>query len=137
MKLRLSRESFPSNATIGKLYVNGAYECATLEDEDRKLELGGVKVYGRTCIPRGHYDVVITYSNRFKRELPLLMRVPQFDGIRIHPGNTHEDTDGCILLGVLNEKGDRLVMSRTTFNGFYTRLEHAIGRGEAVTMDVE
>lgn len=137
MKLRLIRESFPQNATIGKLYVNGKYECSTLEDEDRKLEEGGEKVYGRTCIPRGHYDVIITYSHRFKRELPLVCDVPQFEGIRIHPGNGPEHTDGCILVGTLNDAGNRLIMSRIAFDGLFTRMEHAVDRGESITLDVE
>ena len=137
MKLRIIRESFPANATIGKLYVNGKYECATLEDEDRKLEEGGEKVYGRTCIPRGHYDVLITYSNRFKRELPLVHYVPQFEGIRIHPGNGPEHTEGCILVGSLNEAGNRLVMSRISFNALFTKMEFALERGESITLDVE
>jgi hypothetical protein len=71
----------------------------TLEDTDRKLEEGGEKVAGQTCIPRGRYRITLTMSNRFKRILPLLNDVPQFSEIRIHAGNTPADTEGCIIVG--------------------------------------
>ena len=99
MKLLLLRDHFTNSTTLGKLYVNGIFQCYTLEDKDRELEKGNEKLYGETAIPRGSYQVIIDYSNRFKRELPRLKDVPQFEGIRIHPGNTHEDTHGCILVG--------------------------------------
>lgn len=91
-----NKESF----TPGKLYYNGLFLCYTCEDLDRKLEDGGLKVKTRTAIPRGIYNVVISLSNRFKKLLPELLRVPQFVGIRIHSGNTAEDSEGCILVGM-------------------------------------
>jgi hypothetical protein len=41
----------------------------------------------------------MSYSNRFQRKLPEILKVPFFTGIRIHAGNTAENTDGCILVG--------------------------------------
>ena len=53
----------------------------------------------QTAIPLGRYRLSITPSARFKEDLPLLADVPGFEGIRIHAGNTHEDTEGCLLVG--------------------------------------
>jgi len=93
------------NFTMGELFLNGKKFCNTLEDQIRDLnydgdlsDAGEVKVYGKTAIPRGTYKVQITMSNRFKKELPLLLNVAGFEGIRIHGGNTVEDTLGCILV---------------------------------------
>jgi hypothetical protein len=106
IKLKLIRDTFTDNTTIGKLYVNGEYFCETLEDKDRGLhhdlsveENIRLKVYGETCIPYGKYKVIVTPSVRLKRTLPLLVNVEGFQGIRIHKGNSKKDTLGCIILG--------------------------------------
>ena len=106
MELTLLRKTLTDNSTIGELSVDNTILCYTLEDKDRLLtsDMGteailAAKIYGKTCIPYGRYEVAITYSNRFKKYLPLLMGVSGFDGIRIHSGNTDADTLGCILLG--------------------------------------
>ena len=92
--------------TIGKMYINGTYFCDTLEDTDRGLTqemnldiIDKIKVYGKTAIPTGRYRVELTKSKKFGRVLPLLYNVKGFEGIRIHRGNTDEDTLGCILVG--------------------------------------
>ena len=104
MKLRLERIFKGENYTIGRLYIDDIYFCDTLEDTVRSIDETG-KVYGKTAIPSGKYNVVMSMSNRFKRVLPLLQTVPHFEGIRIHAGNTHEDTHGCILVGKNTEIG--------------------------------
>ncbi len=102
MKLELKRLYFKETYTIGKLYVDGVYQCDTLEDTHRP---DGDKVYSETCIPEGAYQVIINMSNRFKKLMPLLLNVPGFEGIRIHSGNTAADTSGCILVGQNKIKG--------------------------------
>ncbi len=94
MNLKLLRKTFTEESTIGVLSVNGTAECFTLEDKVR-----AVKIPGKTAIPAGIYEVTITFSDRFQKPLPLLLNVPNFAGIRIHPGNTAADTEGCILVG--------------------------------------
>lgn len=100
MKLTLKRIFLGKSYTIGKLYIDGEYFSDTLEDAVRDE-----KVYGETAIPIGTYKVTITLSSRFRRWLPLLHDVPNFEGVRIHRGNTPEDTHGCILVGQNKIKG--------------------------------
>ena len=105
MNLTLKRLNLTPNYTEGELYVNGVYFCKTLEDTNRDLNKSGQfdnnekKVYGETCIPYGKYKVILSYSPKFKRELPEILEVPDFQGIRIHRGNKISDTLGCILCG--------------------------------------
>lgn len=100
MTLILERVYKKPAYTIGKLYINDLYFCDTLEDVVRDIAADGSgKVYGATAIPAGQYEVKLTYSPRFKRVLPLLCNVPFFTGVRIHAGNTANDTEGCILVG--------------------------------------
>lgn len=135
MKLILHRQIFSDKSSVGTLYVNGLKECHTLEDRDRHLEDGGEKVYGETAIPRNTYKVVITYSNRFKQPMPLLVDVPQFEGIRIHPGNTDQNTEGCILVGV-GIGNDRLYNSRQAYERLFNKLEAAEALGEEITIEI-
>lgn len=99
LELKLVRLIMGAASTLGKFYIDGKYYGVTCEDKDRELEAGGVKIAKQTAIPRGRYRVVVTFSNRFQKMLPLLEDVPGFTGVRIHGGNTHEDTEGYILLG--------------------------------------
>ena len=122
MNIELRRKVFTSNSTIGELFLNGKLECFSLEDRVRPP---GVKVPGQTAIPEGTYEVVITLSNRFKRNLPLLLNVPDFEGIRIHTGNTAFDTEGCILLGA-TKQADMILNSRIAFNSFFAKIQTAL-----------
>ena len=130
MKLKLIRTWYADTYTIGKLYIDGVYFADTLEDKNRDVDKNGIfnngekKVYGKTCIPFGTYKVILSMSSKFKKILPLLLNVPQFDGIRIHPGNTDEDSSGCILVGINDTKG-RISKSTITFNSLMTKLSKA------------
>lgn len=142
MKLRLERKYKKERYTIGKLYINGKPFCETLEDKDRGLkkempeeQLRKMKVKGETAIPSGTYNVIITYSPKYKKPMPLLLGVPAYEGVRIHSGNTHKDTEGCILVGENKEVG-KVLNSRYTFNKLFTKLQAAIDRGETVTLDI-
>lgn len=125
MKLDLKRKSFTDNSTIGELSIDGAFECFTLEDVVRD----GEKVYGKTAIPAGTYQVVVTHSPRFGKELPLLVDVPGFEGVRIHTGNTATDTEGCILVGNGTET-DRITGSRAAFDALFAKIQAALGTQE-------
>lgn len=131
MNLLILRKSQTDRSTIGKLYVDGQFECFTLEDVPR-----AVKVAGQTCIPPGVYPVKITYSPRFKRDLPLLMDVPGFEGVRIHTGNTDKDTEGCILVGK-TAGVDIIWQSQLAFNALFPKIKAAQERGEEVKMEIQ
>lgn len=100
MKIKVDRIYKGESYTIGKMYLNGEYFCDTLEDAIRP-----VKIPNETAIPAGIYKVEVTYSPRFKRNLPLLVDVPNYTGIRIHNGSNKDHTSGCILVGFNTSKG--------------------------------
>ena len=142
MELRLERKYRNNNYCIDKLYINGKYFSDVLEDPDRGLtdtmsleEIKKIKIKGNTCIPYGTYNITITYSPRFKKNLPLLNNVKGFDGIRIHSGNTPQDTEGCLLLGLNKVKG-RVVDSKVTVNKFIDIVQEALNKGEKVTITI-
>ena len=142
MELRLERKYRSSKYCIDKLYINGKYFSDALEDPDRGLtdsmsleEIKKIKVKGNTCIPYGTYNVTITYSPRFKKNLPLINNVKGFEGIRIHSGNTPQDTEGCLLLGFNRVKG-QVVDSRVTVSKFITQIQQALNKGEKVIMTI-
>lgn len=130
MKLDLERVWKDDKCSIGVLSIDGVSECFTMEDVERD-----VKIHGETAIPHGTYSVIVSYSQRFKRELPLLVAVPNFTGIRIHPGNTAEDTDGCILPG-RTKTADAVQQSRVAFEALFGKITVAIERGEEVAITV-
>lgn len=132
MKLVLTRLQLDPDVTIGRLTVDGQWSCWVCEDAVRPP---GVKVYGRTAIPYGSYRIDITMSARFKRPLPLLLDVPMFSGIRVHPGNTAADTEGCLLPG-LDRLPKGVGRSRLAFDQLQAQLVQAKARGESITIDI-
>jgi hypothetical protein len=132
MKLTLNRKWFTDKSTIGILYVDDKFFCYTLEDVVRPA---GEKVYGKTAIPWGTYKVALTFSNRFETELPLLIAVPYFVGVRIHAGNTAGDTEGCILVGDSHTK-DFVGTSRAALGRLMGLLKEARNREEEVTITI-
>lgn len=131
MEILLQRVAKKDKYTIGKLYINDQYFCDTLEDTDRGLtqsmteqQIKSKKVYGETAIPTGTYRIIISYSNRFKKQMPLLLNVPGFSGIRIHTGNTEKDSLGCILVGK-NKAVGKVLESRDTYNKLFSVLQKA------------
>lgn len=130
MLLTLKRTYKGSKYTIGKLYINKEYFCDTLEDAIRKE-----KIYAETAIPFGKYEVTISYSPRFKKNLPLLLNVPGFEGVRIHSGNTKDDTEGCILVGFNKEKG-KVLDSRVTFTRLMNKIKPMFEMKEKIELEI-
>lgn len=135
MELKLNRIFLGSSATIGELLVNDKHLCDTLEDRVRPE---GEKVYGKTAILEGTYEVKLTHSPRFKKILPEILNVPNFSGIRIHTGNSSKDTEGCILVGTWDgEKEDWVGNSRIAFDELMSLLEEATNNKEKITITVK
>lgn len=134
MELTLNRIFLGSSATIGELYIDKKYIADTLEDRVRPE---GEKVYGKTAIPEGTYEMVLSYSPRFKKILPEILNVPNFTGIRIHCGNSSADSSGCILVGTWDgEKEDWVSDSKIAFNKLMSLLEEATNNKEKVTITI-
>ena len=85
----LIREKRTETAILGSLYLNGAFICYTLENSAK-------------AIPAGLYSIENSKSPKFGRELPLLFsdKVPSRRGVRIHAGNTYQDSAACVLVGM-------------------------------------
>ncbi len=143
MKLQLKRIFKGGDYTIGKLYVDGVYQCDTIEDVVRELPATcpntprGIacackeKVYAETAIPAGTYRVTMEYSPRFKRKLPYLHEVPHFLGILIHNGTDHQHSAGCIIVGKNKVKG-KVLESRATLDALIAR----IGKEKSIIMQI-
>lgn len=138
--LALDRFQCGQNGTLGKLSINGEFFCYTLEDIDRQMEDGGEKVPGDTCIPRGMYEIIVNYSQRFRRDMPLLLNVPDFSGIRIHNGSFVADTEGCLLVGskyATQADGSLILLnSKATFAKLYDVLDASYDRGQRIVIRV-
>jgi hypothetical protein len=150
MKITVKRELFSDTETLGTMYINDKFFSYTLEDFDRKLksnqsstEIAHKKIFGITAIPSGDYRIILSLSTRFKRLMPEVLGVKGFAGIRIHGGNTHENTDGCILVAK-----NRYVDKLSTFGKIRNwiqgtmevqlikQIQKAINNNELVTLSI-
>ena len=140
MKLKLVRRWYTNKSTIGELYIGESENsfCFTLEDalpqiaidihlvwnKTNAASVRQLKKHGETAIPFGEYEVALTWSNKFKRFMPLIMNVPLYEGVRIHSGNRPEDTEGCLLVGKIRGE-DFVGRSREAFGELFPLLEVA------------
>lgn len=117
MEIVVKRYEEQTLRTFGKMYIDGIEIADTLEDTDRHLEdylpdikkLKSAKIYSKTAIPRGTYNVINYYWAKHKAMYPHIQKVPGFEGILIHGGVTEDHTEGCILVGT--RKGNQLLNS--------------------------
>ena len=122
--LTLTRIAKRADYTIGRLEdENGVKICDTLEPTWRDFKGGELKVPRKSAVPEGTYPVVVTKSKKFGKYLPLLVGVPGFEGVRIHSGNTVNDTEGCILVGQNLIKG-KVLLSRLTLEKLMRLIEN-------------
>jgi hypothetical protein len=131
MTIRILREPTLNETTLGVVMVDGVFRCFSLEDAVRE-----VKVPGETAIPAGRYRVALTHSPKFGRVLPEVLDVPGFTGVRLHPGNSNADTDGCVLLGY-QRKGAFIEQSRLACDKVQEQISAAAARGEQCWLLIE
>lgn len=131
MNLELVRYAYGADSTLGKLYVDEAFECFILEDERRD-----VKVPGKTCIPPGRYEILLRnegpmnerYRDRYDFHEGMLwfQDVENFTYIYFHTGNKEEHTDGCPLTGqmpvILPDGEFEIARSRAAYVPFYKKV---------------
>jgi len=133
MKVLFDRAWKKDAYTISRVFIDGQRFGECLEDKDRGLtqdmseeEIKRIKVYGKTAIPSGKYIVKMTYSPKYGRDMPEIMNVKGYSGIRIHSGNKADDSLGCPLLG-RNTKVGMVTESRKACKEFERRLKEAGG----------
>ena len=146
MIIDLIRTQFGSDATNGMIFLDGVFECFSLEDEYREQ-----KIKGETCIPEGSYEVVLRkeggfherYSSRysFHKGMLWVKSVPNFEWILFHLGNTDENTAGCILVGDTQQdldvsKDGFIGSSGNAYKKFYPKVAEVLENGEEVTLNV-
>jgi hypothetical protein len=142
MELYLKRDTFTETSTTGRLLIDGQFECFILEDRDRGLtdtmplaEIVATKIYGKTAIPYGRYEVDWTMSARFKVFMPILLNVKGYSGIRIHKGNTEIDSLGCLLCG--RKRANNIITESTAAtNLLYTKIQTAKSRKEKIFITI-
>jgi hypothetical protein len=160
--LILTRDIFGPDATLGRLAIEYAdlahdgrrwvtnrnpgralHYCYVCEDEDRGLDAADPtslarKVRTDTAIPVGEYEVRITPSPKYGRDMMRLIAVPAYEGVLIHAGNDEADTAGCLLPG-LGRDAERMTVSRSTVavDWIFARVRECAARGEAVRIRIE
>lgn len=128
MRIRIERKWPKADYIIGRLYIDGEYICNSLEPPWKNNER-------YTAIPPGIYEVIMNYSPKFKRVLPLLMNVPNRSSIRIHRGNKVQDTLGCLLCGENTKVG--MVLNSTKYEEKICKLiSEAKARREIVAIQI-
>lgn len=140
MKIRIERDAVTEAFTAGKMFVDGEFQCFTLEDPVREKEGVPVeqwKLKGETAIPKGNYKLVVAESPRFKKELPRLVDVPGFEGVLIHSGNSVADTEGCILVGIARDLHKGVVtQSRDAMAALFNKIKSALAEGRTVEVEI-
>lgn len=152
-ELKVTRNWKKDAYTVGRFFVDGKYWCNTLEDKDRDLHssmpissIRAKKVYGETAIPRGQYQIELSYSQKFAPRtwakkygglVPEIKNVKGYSGVRIHPLNTAKDSLGCIGLGENRTKGRIDNSTKWYYKLMDEILMPAYKAGETVTIDIQ
>lgn len=140
MKLEVKRYNSQDDFTQGLLFIDGKFECYTIEDEQRTL-----KVWGETAIPNGVYQIKLRTEGRFHQNYAKkfalfhkgmlhVTNVPGFEYILIHIGNDDDDTAGCLLVG-RGAGYDSLIESTIAYESLYKKVVHELMKGNMVFIE--
>ena len=151
MKLKIWRKWPKKDYTIGVFYISGKRLCNSLEDTDRGLvqsmptgKINQLKTWGKTAIPKGTYKVILSVSPKFSNRswakkydglIPEILGVKGFSGVRIHPGNTAGDTDGCPIPGDNTAVG-KVTNSTKRYYELMGALMPVWEKGEEITIEI-
>jgi hypothetical protein len=138
MHLTMFREPSQGGATLSKLFHGLEFVCDVLEDEVRELPgvpVSGWKIHGVTAIPHGTYQITLEFSQRFGPDTITLLKVPGYQYIRGHAGNTSADTEGCLLFGTRNS-ACTVARSRDALAYVKRMVQAALQRGERVDIEI-
>ena len=137
MQIKVIRSVFTDTTTLGQMLVNDSFFAYTLEDTNRNLNGDcSKKVQNETCIDAGTYNVVVNHSAHFNKDLPQILNVPCFEGIRIHGGNTAKDTEGCILIGAKTNHIDWIGECGQKVLEIISLIRNAADNNESVTIEI-
>ena len=139
MELQVIRNVMGPEATEGQMLVDGVNECVTLEPVVREIPgqpVADWKIDGVTAIPAGTYPVTVSMSEHLGYVTPLLENIEDFDGVRIHIGNTHTNTEGCILVGQAIDGADFIGDSHAAFEPLLAKIQTALANCEEVNITV-
>lgn len=140
--MRLSLQRQPSNevCTIGAIYVNGTWECFTLEPPVREIPGQPVetwKIPGHTAYPAGTYRLSIRHSADLGGDRIHIEDVPGFSEVMIHEGNWVKNTKGCTLAARDHVAGtDAIENSRVAVAALQSKVKQALAAGEPCTIQV-
>ncbi len=142
MELRLTTKHLGEHFTIGELTIDSApgHSWSIMEDKDRGLnqnmllpEIERLKVFGETAIPYGRYEVIVSRSKRFKVDLPEILNVKGFGGVRMHVGNYPKDTEGCLLVGKgIDIAHEMITGSKIGFGEVFEMIEAAFKNNQKI-----
>jgi len=146
VKLTVIRTQFGKDATNGMLFIDGVFECYTLEDQYQ-----AVKVMHETCIPEGTYDINFRktggfhakYTERYKNAhygMLHIQDVPNFTYILIHTGNSDEHTSGCLIVGETQQdldisKDGFIGSSAVAYKKMYAKVAGQLLQGKKVSIE--
>ena len=143
LKIFVERKYYKEEYTIGNMFIDGKWFCNTLEDKDRGLSQSlslsqnkKLKVYGKTAIPKGVYDIEIHFWSKYRINVPLLKDVPAFTGILIHNGKDQNSTLGCILVGLNTIKG-KLTDGKKYLTELTKIIKDAKSKGKKVIIEIK
>ena len=133
---KVVRKTYTEISTIGDMLIDGNFHFYTLEDKDRQHQPDGtiipwepkIKVSAETAISYGSYRMIVNYSPKYKRVMPIIQNVPDFKGVRVHVLNFAHESEGCIGVGYTKSK-DFIGRSRDAFKSFYELLLKALSDG--------